>query len=81
VLLTIGLGGASRFFGDAMITPAISVLSAVEGLQVATPVCEPYVAPLAAVVLVALFMIQSAGSAGCSGRSWRRGLSCWASLG
>src|SRR5947209_10783882 len=48
VLLVIGLGGASLFFGDAMITPAISVLSAIEGLQIATPVFRPYVVPVAA---------------------------------
>jgi KUP system potassium uptake protein len=62
-VLVVGLAGASLFFGDAMITPAISVLSAVEGLAVATPVFQPYVVPVAAVVLVALFAIQSHGSA------------------
>src|SRR5215212_1788314 len=63
VVLVLGLAGASLFFGDAMITPAISVLSAVEGLAVATPFFEPYVVPLAAAVLVGLFAIQSRGSA------------------
>jgi KUP system potassium uptake protein len=63
VVLVLGLAGASLFFGDAMITPAISVLSAVEGLTVATPVFEPYVVPIAAMVLIALFAIQSRGSA------------------
>src|SRR5438552_8485168 len=62
VLLAIGLGGASLFFGDAMITPAISVLSAIEGLQIATPVFRPYVVPVAAAVLVVLFAIQRRGS-------------------
>ena len=79
VILAIGLGGASLFFGDAMITPAISVLSAIEGLQIATPVFTPYVIPVAAMVLVVLFAIQSgaaAASGDCSGRSWRHGLSC-----
>jgi KUP system potassium uptake protein len=52
VVLVIGLSGASLFFGDAMITPAISVLSAVEGLAVATPVFEPYVVPIAAAILI-----------------------------
>jgi KUP system potassium uptake protein len=61
-LLIVGLAGASLFFGDAMITPAISVLSAIEGLQIATPVFTPYVVPLAAAVLVGLFAIQSHGS-------------------
>src|SRR5215213_4812303 len=62
-VLVLGLAGASLFFGDAMITPAISVLSAVEGLAVATPLFEPYVVPIAAAVLVGLFAIQSRGSA------------------
>ena len=62
VLLTIGLGGASLFFGDAMITPAISVLSAIEGVQIATPALKPYVVPVAAGVLIAVFAIQSRGS-------------------
>ncbi len=61
-LLVIGLGGASLFFGDAMITPAISVLSAIEGVEIATPLLKPYVVPLAAVVLIGLFLIQSRGS-------------------
>src|SRR5438874_10274079 len=62
VLLVIGLGGASLFFGDAMITPAISVLSAIEGLQIATPIFRPYVVPVAGLVLVVLFAIQRRGS-------------------
>ena len=62
-LLIVGLAGASLFFGDAMITPAISVLSAVEGLSIASPLVTPYVVPIAAVVLVGLFSIQSRGSA------------------
>ena len=61
-LLIVGLAGASLFFGDAMITPAISVLSAVEGLSIASPTVTPYVVPIAAVVLVCLFSIQSRGS-------------------
>jgi KUP system potassium uptake protein len=63
ILLVIGLGGASLFFGDAMITPAISVLSAVEGVEIVTPLLKPYVVPLAAAILIGLFMIQSRGSA------------------
>jgi KUP system potassium uptake protein len=62
VLLVVGLAGASLFFGDAMITPAISVLSAIEGLEIATPVFKPYVVPIAAGVLVGLFAIQRHGS-------------------
>jgi KUP system potassium uptake protein len=61
-LLIVGLAGASLFFGDAMITPAISVLSAVEGLRITSPVVTPYVVPIAAAVLVCLFSIQSRGS-------------------
>jgi KUP system potassium uptake protein len=61
-LLVVGLGGASLFFGDAMITPAISVLSAVEGVEIVTPLFKPYIVPLAAVVLVGLFLIQKRGS-------------------
>ncbi|MBV9860383.1 MAG: potassium transporter Kup [Alphaproteobacteria bacterium] len=64
VLLIIGLSGASLFLGDAMITPAISVLSAIEGMQEATPVFTPYVVPLSALVLVVLFAFQSRGSGG-----------------
>ena len=61
-ILIVGLAGASLFFGDAIITPAISVLSAVERLGVASPVVTPYVVPIAAVILVGLFSIQSRGS-------------------
>ena len=61
-LLVVGLAGASLFFGDAMITPAISVLSAVEGVEIVTPLLKPYVVPLAAVILVGVFSLQSRGS-------------------
>jgi KUP system potassium uptake protein len=76
VLLVVGLGGASLFFGDAMITPAISVLSAIEGLQIATPVFRPYVVPIAAAVLVTLFVIQSRGS-GRVGRLFGPVMAAW----
>ena len=62
VVLVIGLAGAALFFGDAMITPAISVLSAVEGMALVTPAVTPYVVPIAAAILVILFAIQSHGS-------------------
>ncbi len=52
------------FFGDGVITPAISVLSAVEGLEVATPQLKPYVVPIALVVLIILFLVQKKGTAG-----------------
>ena len=62
LLLVIGMFGAALFYGDAVLTPAISVLSAVEGLEVGTRALKPYVVPLAAGVLVALFAIQFRGT-------------------
>src|SRR5262247_3757559 len=62
-LLAIGCFGASLFYGDAVLTPAISVLSAVEGLEVGTTAFKPYVVPIAVVVLVALFALQASGTA------------------
>jgi KUP system potassium uptake protein len=63
-LVLAGLFGASLLYGDSMITPAISVLSAIEGLQVATPLFEPYVIPVTVVILVGLFAVQYRGTAG-----------------
>src|SRR6185437_2689644 len=60
--LAAGLVGASLFYGDGVITPAISVLSAVEGLKVATPVFEPYILPITAALLLGLFLMQSHGT-------------------
>src|ERR1700716_2303498 len=62
-LLALGVTGASMFIGDSMITPAISVLSAVEGLKLATPALEHYVVPLTVFILVVLFSVQSGGTA------------------
>jgi KUP system potassium uptake protein len=62
-LAIIGVFGAALFYGDGVITPAISVLSAVEGLEIATPVLKPYVVPITVVVLIALFAIQRTGTA------------------
>ena len=59
----IGMLGAALFYGDAVLTPAISVLSAVEGLEVATGAFQPYVVPIAVGVLLALFAIQARGTA------------------
>jgi KUP system potassium uptake protein len=59
----IGLLGATMFYGDALITPAISVLSAIEGLEVATPAFKPYVLPITITILVALFSVQRLGTA------------------
>ncbi|HJV72606.1 MAG TPA: potassium transporter Kup [Noviherbaspirillum sp.] len=64
LVLLAGLIGAAMFFGDSVITPAISVLSAIEGLEVATPALKPYVVPITVVVLVALYMLQHHGTAG-----------------
>jgi len=61
-LLLIGVFGAALFYGDSIITPAISVLSAVEGLEVATPALKPYVLPISLGVLVALFAFQRFGT-------------------
>ena len=62
VLMLLGLFGAALFYGDGLITPAISVLSAVEGLEVATPRFKPYVIPVALVVLAVLFAFQKRGT-------------------
>jgi KUP system potassium uptake protein len=62
-LILIGVFGASLFYGDAVLTPAISVLSAIEGLEVGTSAFKPYVVPLAVVVILALFAFQSRGTA------------------
>ncbi|MBM3771628.1 MAG: potassium transporter Kup [Acidimicrobiia bacterium] len=63
-LVLLGIFGAALLYGDGMITPAISVLSAVEGLQTATPVFAPYVVPITIAILVGLFLIQSHGTGG-----------------
>jgi len=62
VLMTLGMFGAALFYGDGMITPAISVLSAVEGLEVATPLLRPYVIPITLVVITILFLFQQLGT-------------------
>ena len=63
-LLLLGIFGTAIFFGDGVITPAISVMSAIEGLKVAAPGLQPYVVPLALLVLTALFAVQRFGTAG-----------------
>jgi KUP system potassium uptake protein len=62
VLMLLGLFGAALFYGDGLITPAISVLSAVEGLEVAAPSLKPYVLPATLIVLVVLFAVQRRGT-------------------
>ncbi len=63
VIVTLGLFGAALFYGDGVITPAISVLSAIEGLEVITPAFKPFVIPLSLLVLIFLFFIQRRGTA------------------
>ena len=63
VLLLTGVFGAALFYGDSVITPAISVLSAVEGLEVVTPLLKPYVLPISVTVLIGLFAMQRFGTA------------------
>ncbi len=64
VLLVVGIFGTSLFYGDGVITPAISVLSAVEGLEVVSPHFKRYVIPITLVVLFCLFFVQKRGTAG-----------------
>ncbi len=65
-LLGLGMVGVSLFFGDAMITPAMSVLSAVEGMALVTPAFEAWVVPVTLVIIVALFLVQRRGTAAVS---------------
>jgi KUP system potassium uptake protein len=64
VLLLLGLFGAALLYGDGVITPAISVLGAMEGLKVLAPVLDPFVVPITAAILLALFLFQKRGTAG-----------------
>jgi KUP system potassium uptake protein len=63
IIVLLGVFGASLFYGDAVLTPAISVLSAVEGLEVGTPALKPVVVPIAVGVVIALFALQRKGTA------------------
>lgn len=63
-LIVLGVFGAALLYGDGIITPAISVLSAVEGLEIATPFFKPYVIPLTIIILILLFFFQRRGTAG-----------------
>jgi KUP system potassium uptake protein len=62
-LIFVGIFGAALLYGDGIITPAISVLGAIEGLTVATPIFSPYVVPITICILVVLFLFQSKGTA------------------
>jgi len=64
VLVALGLFGAALLYGDGVLTPAISVLSAIEGLEVATPFFRPFVVPITIAILVGLFLFQRRGTAG-----------------
>ena len=66
-IMAAGLVGAALFYGDGVITPAITVLGAVEGLKVATPLFEPYVIPISLVLLIGLFLVQRRGTAAIGG--------------
>jgi KUP system potassium uptake protein len=66
LLSGLGIFGAALFYGDAVITPAMSVLSAVEGLAVATPMFKPYVVPITLVILTGIFLVQPRGTASIS---------------
>ncbi|MDO8651217.1 MAG: potassium transporter Kup [Undibacterium sp.] len=63
-LTVLGLLGASLFYGDGVITPAMSVLSAIEGIQEKTPALKPFVVPITLIVLIGLYSVQSKGTAG-----------------
>jgi KUP system potassium uptake protein len=63
-LFLLGLFGAALLYADGMITPAISVMGAIEGLHVATPFFDPYVVPIAVIILIGLFLFQSRGTTG-----------------
>jgi KUP system potassium uptake protein len=76
VLLMAGLFGAAMFYGDSMITPAVSVLSAVEGLRQVSPRFDPYIVPGAAAILVALFLFQRRGTT-VVGKSFGPVMSLW----
>lgn len=62
LLIMLGLFGTGLLYGDGMITPAISVLSAVEGLEVATPLFQPYIIPITTAILIGLFLFQNRGT-------------------
>ncbi len=63
VVVLLGIISGALFYGDAIITPALSVLSAVEGLKVVTPAFDAYVVPITVVILIGLFAVQSRGTA------------------
>ena len=75
-LAALGIFGASLFFGDSMITPAISVLSAIEGVKVAAPSLSDLVVPITAAIIVVLFLVQRLGT-GAVGRLFGPVMAVW----
>lgn len=75
-IITLGLIGAALFYGDGIITPAISVLSAVEGLEIATPAFKPFIIPIAVSVLIGLFLTERKGTASI-GALFGPIMTCW----
>jgi KUP system potassium uptake protein len=63
IVVMLGVAGAALLYGDGIITPAISVLSAMEGLKLATPAADPFIVPVTLAILVVLFVIQRHGTA------------------
>lgn len=76
ILLLLGVFGATLFYGDSVITPAVSVLGALEGLEIATPDLKPYVVPLTLAIMVGLFAIQRHGT-GVVGKAFGPVLIVW----
>jgi KUP system potassium uptake protein len=76
IIVAVGLFGAALVYGDGAITPAISVLSALEGLNIATPVVQPYIVPAAVAILIALFAFQPQGT-GRIGRTFGPIMAVW----
>lgn len=63
VVILLGIISGALFYGDAVITPALSVLSAIEGLKIITPALDPFIVPVTVAILIALFLVQSRGTA------------------
>ena len=70
MLIGLGLFGSALLYGDGVITPAISVLSAVEGLEVATPALSHFVVPITIAILIPLFLFQNRGTGRVGGDLW-----------
>ena len=62
IVMALGMVGAALFYGDAILTPAVSVLSAVEGLKVTVPALDPFIVPISIAIIIALYFVQSSGT-------------------